>query len=85
MVKAGFLRNMSSACLTSFQRSPTVRSYGGGWAVYKSLRETELCKSEADVEGRSIADVIRKQVIHGIADAIAQIVTDGAHSVEPGD
>jgi len=31
----------------------------------------------------SIAGVIRKQVVHSIADTIAQVVTDGAHVVEP--
>jgi hypothetical protein len=31
----------------------------------------------------SIASVILKQVVHSIADAIAQVVTDGAHGVEP--
>ena len=31
----------------------------------------------------SIAGVILKQVVHSIADAIAQVVTDGAHGVEP--
>ena len=37
MVKAGFLRNMRSACLMSFQRSPTVRSYGSGGGGDKGL------------------------------------------------
>jgi hypothetical protein len=32
------LRNMSSACLMSFQKSLTVRSYGDGCGVYRVFR-----------------------------------------------
>ena len=48
MVKAGFLRNMRSACLMSFQRSPTVRSYGRGGGGDKGVG---LWKSLADAIG----------------------------------
>lgn len=36
-------------------------------------------------EGGAGTDVIGKQRVHGIADALAQIVADGAHTVEPDD
>lgn len=51
---------------------------------YQAMAEFQagrVCKIESEVEGRSSA-VVRKQVVHGIADAVAQIVTDDAHTVE---
>jgi hypothetical protein len=42
-------------------------------------------KTEPAVEGRSGADMIAKQVVHGIANAIAQIVAEVPHTVQPGD
>ena len=47
--------------------------------------EASLCKIEAVAEGRLCGDVISKQGVHVIADAIAQIVADSAHTFQPVD
>ena len=43
--------------------------------------EAGLFESEPAADGWSGADVIDKEGVHGIANAIAQIVADGAHTV----
>ena len=47
--------------------------------------EASLCKIEAVAEGRLCGDVISKQGVHVVADAIAQIVADSAHTFQPVD
>ena len=47
--------------------------------------EACLCKIEAVAEGRLCGDVISKQGVHVVADAIAQIVADSAHTFQPVD
>lgn len=43
--------------------------------------EASLCETERAGGGRSGPDVIGKEGVYVIADAIAQIVADGAHAV----
>ena len=43
--------------------------------------EACLCESGPTADGLSALEVIGKQGVHVIADAIAQIVADGAHTV----
>ena len=45
------------------------------------VRSMSVREMNQSAEGRSGADVIGKQGVHVIADAIAQIVADGAHTV----
>ena len=42
-------------------------------------------ETEPAAEGRSGADIVAKQGVHGIPNAIAQVVAEVPHMVQPGD
>jgi bifunctional non-homologous end joining protein LigD len=57
----------------------------GYYVSFRQECEACLCESDSAAEGWSVADVFCKQGVHFIADTIAKIVADGAHTVQPGD
>ena len=57
----------------------------GSMVSFRQGCEACLCKIEAVAEGRLCGDVISKQGVHVVADAIAQIVADSAHTFQPVD
>jgi hypothetical protein len=60
--------------------SPSARKDGAPILLW-----ADVGRPPASCLRRSGSDVIRKQGVHGITDAVAQIMADCAHAVQPGD
>jgi len=65
--------------------TPAFQLRGDRFVSFRQGCEACLCKIEAVAEGRLCGDVISKQGVHVVADAIAQIVADSAHTFQPVD